>query len=68
MEIQAEIIIDDSDIEYIVEEWVGNNFQEQLDTADHSNLDIERVDPDDDAFVNAVAKALYNMARSYVGA
>ena len=25
------------------------------------------VDPDDDDFINAVAKALYNMARSYVG-
>tara|TARA_B110000014_G_scaffold89906_1_gene61814 strand:- start:264 stop:470 length:207 start_codon:yes stop_codon:yes gene_type:complete len=68
MEIQAEIIIADSDIEYIVAEWVGNNFQEQLDMADHSNLEIERVDPDDDAFVNAVAKAIYNMARNYVGA
>ena len=68
MEIQAEIIIDDSDIEYIVADWVSNNFQEQLDMADHSNLEIERVDPDDDAFVNAVAKAIYNMARNYVGA
>jgi hypothetical protein len=26
------------------------------------------VDPDDEDFINAVAKALYNMARSYVGA
>ena len=56
------------DIESIIEDWMGNNFQEQLDMADHSNLDIEKVDPDDDDFVNAVAKALYNMARSYVGA
>ena len=54
------------DIENIIEDWMGNNFQEQLDMADHSNL--YNVDPDDDDFVNAVARALYNMARSYVGA
>ena len=60
------------DIESIIEDWMGNNFQEQLDMADHSGLDIEaaieKVDPDDDDFINAVARALYNMARSYVGA
>ena len=47
------------------ESWVEDKVDEHLaDVAEDNNY----VDPESDAFVNAVAKALYNMARSYVGA
>ena len=35
---------------------------------DHMADTSANIDPEDDDFINAVAKALYNMARSYVGA
>jgi len=46
-----------------VEGFFDARFTEYFD--DHM---ADSSDPDSDAFVNAVAKALYNMARSYVGA
>tara|TARA_R100000656_G_scaffold60393_1_gene46824 strand:- start:69 stop:317 length:249 start_codon:yes stop_codon:yes gene_type:complete len=46
------------------ESWVEDKVDEHLaDVAEDNNY----VDPESDAFVNTVAKALYNMARSYVG-
>jgi len=35
---------------------------------DHMADTPANIDPENDDFINAVAKALYNMARSYVGA
>ena len=45
------------------ESWIVDAVDEHMD--DKAN---DSFDPDSDAFVNAVAKALYNMARSYVAA
>ena len=45
------------------ESWIVDAVDEHME-----NKGNDSFDPDSDAFVNAVAKALYNMARSYVGA
>jgi len=49
-----------------VEGFFDTRFTEYFN--DHMADSSANVDPDDDDFINAVAKALYNMARSYVGA
>ena len=45
------------------ESWVEDAVDEHLDSRGN-----EGIDPENEEFINAVAKALYNMARSYVGA
>jgi len=45
------------------ESWIVDAVDEHMEDKGNDSFD-----PDSDAFVNAVAKALYNMARSYVGA
>jgi len=47
------------------ESWVEDKVDEHLEDRDNDN---NYVDPESEDFINAVAKALYNMARSYVGA
>tara|TARA_B100000586_G_scaffold162773_1_gene118642 strand:+ start:54 stop:293 length:240 start_codon:yes stop_codon:yes gene_type:complete len=45
------------------ESWIVDAVDEHMDDKANDSLD-----PNSDAFINAVALALYNMARSYVGA
>ena len=49
-----------------VEGFFDSRFSDYFE--DHMADTPANIDPDDDAFINAVAKALYNMARSYVEA
>tara|TARA_Y100000814_G_C12265966_1_gene380063 strand:+ start:475 stop:744 length:270 start_codon:yes stop_codon:yes gene_type:complete len=64
-DICADVIRDSGDVEAIVADTLSNDIGYYI--KEHME-DSPTVDPDDDAFINAVAKALYNMARSYVGA
>ena len=48
-----------------VEGFFDSRFSEYFE--DHMADSTANVDPEDEDFINAVAKALYNMARSYVG-
>ena len=48
-----------------VEGFFDSRFTDYFD--DHMADSSANVDPEDEDFINAVAKALYNMARSYVG-
>tara|TARA_A100001037_G_scaffold273933_1_gene271236 strand:+ start:5586 stop:5855 length:270 start_codon:yes stop_codon:yes gene_type:complete len=64
-DICADVIRDSGDVEAIVADTLTNDIGYYI--REHMQ-DSPAVDPDDDAFINAVAKALYNMARSYVGA
>lgn len=63
-DIVADVIRDSGDVEAIVNDTLTNDIGYYI--REHME-DSPAVDPDDDAFINAVAKALYNMARSYVG-
>ena len=63
-DIAADVIRDSGDVEAIVADTLSNDIGYYI--KEHME-DSPTVDPDDDAFINAVAKALYNMARSYVG-
>ena len=63
-DIVADVIRDSGDVEAIVADTLSNDIGYYI--KEHME-DSPTVDPDDDAFINAVAKALYNMARSYVG-
>ena len=66
-DIVADVIRDSGDVEAIVADTLTNDIGYYI--REHMQDSYETtVDPDDDAFINAVAKALYNMARSYVGA
>ena len=63
-DIVADVIRDSGEVESIVADTLTNDIGYYI--REHME-DSPTVDPDDDAFINAVAKALYNMARSYVG-
>ena len=63
-DIVADVIRDSGDVEAIVADTLTNDIGYYI--REHMQ-DSPAVNPDDDAFINAVAKALYNMARSYVG-
>ena len=66
-DICADVIRDSGDVEAIVADTLSNDIGYYI--KEHmGEIENQMVDPDNDAFVNAVAKALYNMARSYVGA
>ena len=63
-DIAADVIRDSGEVEHIVTNTLEN------DIGYHISMYLEDnpvLDPDDDAFINAVAKAMLNMARSYVG-
>ena len=63
-DIVADVIRDSGEVEQIVSTAIEN------DIGYHISMYLEDnpvLDPDDDAFINAVAKAMLNMARSYVG-
>ena len=64
-DIVADVIRDSGDVEAIVADTLSNDIGYYI--KEHME-DSPTVDPDDDAFINAVAKAIFNMARSYVGA
>ena len=64
-EIVKDTLRSDDTITEEVEGFFDSRFGDYFD--DHM-ADSSAVDPDDDDFINAVARALYNMARSYVGA
>jgi len=61
-DIVADVIRDSGDVEAIVRDILESDIRDYMDEAGGTT-----VDSDDDDFINAVAKALYNMARSYVG-
>ena len=61
-DIVADVIRDSGEVEVIVRDILESDIRDYIDDAGGT-----KVDPDDDDFINAVAKALYNMARSYVG-
>ena len=61
-DICADVIRDSGEVESIVRDILESDIRDYMDEAGGTT-----VDPDDDDFINAVAKALYNMARSYVG-
>jgi len=61
-DICADVIRDSGEVESIVRDILESDIRDYMDDAGGTT-----VDPDDNNFINAVAKALYNMARSYVG-
>ena len=63
-DIVADVIRDSGEVEAIVADTLTNDIGYYI--KEHME-DSPTIDPDDDEFINAVAKALYNMARSYVG-
>ena len=63
-DIAADVIRDSGEVEHIVTSTIENDIGYHISTYLEDN---PMVDPDDDDFINAVAKAMLNMARSYVG-
>jgi len=61
-DICADVIRDSGEVESIVRDILESDIRDYMDDAGGTT-----VDPDDNNFINAVAKALYNMASSYVG-
>ena len=63
-DIATDVIRDNGEVEQIVtstiESDIGYYIEQHIE-------DSSVLDPNDDAFINAVAKAILNMARSYVG-
>ena len=57
-DIAIDVIRDSGEVESIVRDILESEIRDYMHDA---------VDPDNEHFINAVAKALYNMARSYVG-
>jgi hypothetical protein len=67
-DICADVMRTSGDVESIVADTLSNDIGYYIEQHMEDGFDFRSVvDPDDDAFINAVAKALYNMARSYVG-
>ena len=64
-DIAADVIRDSGDVEAIVTNTIENDIGYYIEQ--HMEEYSVEVDPSDDAFINAVAKAILNMARSYVG-
>ncbi len=63
-DIAADVIRDSGEVEHIVTSTIENDIGYHISTYLEDN---PMVDLEDDAFINAVAKAMLNMARSYVG-
>ena len=69
-EMVEEIVKDTLRSDNTITEEVQDFFDSEFSTYFHDHMadTSANVDPEDEDFINAVAKALYNMARSYVGA
>ena len=63
-DIVVDVIRDSGEVENIVTTVLENEIEHYI----NAYAESTEIDADDDEFINAVAKALYNMARSYVGA
>lgn len=63
-DIAADVIRDSGEVENIVTNTIENDIGYYI---EQHIEDSSMLDPSDDAFINAVAKAILNMARSYVG-
>ena len=63
-DIAADVIRDSGEVEAIVTNTIENDIGYYI---EQHMEDSSVLDPSDDAFINAVAKAILNMARSYVG-
>ena len=63
-DICADVIRDSGEVEHIVTTVIENDIEYHI---EQHMEDSSVLDPSDDAFINAVAKAILNMARSYVG-
>jgi len=63
-DIAADVIRDSGDVQTIVSETLESDIGYYI---EQHMEDSSVLDPNDDAFINAVAKAILNMARSYVG-
>ena len=67
-DIAADVIRDSGEVEHIVTTVIENDIEYHIQQHMENGFDLRSmVDPNDDAFINAVAKAILNMARSYVG-
>lgn len=63
-DIAADVIRDSGEVEHIVTTVIENDIEYHI---EQHMEDSSVLDPSNDAFINAVAKAILNMARSYVG-
>ena len=63
-DIAADVIRDSGDVQTIVSETLESDIGYYI---EQHMEDSSVLNPNDDAFINAVAKAILNMARSYVG-
>jgi len=63
-DIAADVIRDSGEVQTIVSETLESDIGYYI---EQHMEDSSVLDPNDDAFINAVAKAILNMARSYVG-
>ena len=63
-DIVADVIRDSGEVEVIVTNTIENDISYYI---EQHMEDSSVLDPSNDAFINAVAKAILNMARSYVG-
>ena len=64
-DIVVDVIRDSGEVQTIVSEILESDIGDYIEQ--HMEEYSVEVDPSDDAFINAVAKAILNMARSYVG-
>ena len=63
-DIAADVVRDSGEVENIVTNAMENDIGYYI---EQHMEDSSVLDPNDDDFINAVAKAILNMARSYVG-
>ena len=63
-DIAADVIRDSGEVQTIVSETLESDIGYYI---EQHMEDSSVLNPNDDAFINAVAKAILNMARSYVG-
>ena len=63
-DIAADVIRDSGEVEHIVTNTIENDIGYYVEQHMEGSSVL---DPNDDDFINAVAKAILNMARSYVG-
>jgi hypothetical protein len=63
-DIAADVIRDSGEVQTIVSETLENDIGYYIEQHMEGSSVL---DPNDDDFINAVAKAILNMARSYVG-
>ena len=67
-DICADVIRDSGEVESIVRDILESDISYYIEQHMENGFDLRSVvDPDDEVFINAVAKAILNMVRSYVG-